>query len=142
MVRVKSAPARHKRKKRLLKRAKGGRGARSKLYRTAVESVRRGEYFSYRDRKAKKRSFRSLWIARINAQVKNYNLSYSKFINGLKRAKVALNRKILAELAVNDKLAFGKLVEIAKKEKPEPRKEKPTIKKHKVAVKKQKKSKK
>ena len=98
----------------VLKKAKGQYGARSKLYRTAKESVQKGMYYSYRDRKGKKRLFRNLWIARINAACREENLSYSKFLNGLKKAKVMLNRKILADLAVNDRKAFGKLVELAK----------------------------
>ncbi len=114
MVRVKYTPARRKKKKKILKIVKGARGGRSKLYRTAREQVKRSLAYSYRDRKAKKRTFRSLWIVRINAQAEKQGLSYNRFINGLKKASVILDRKILADLAVNDEVAFGKLVEIAK----------------------------
>jgi len=88
-------------------------GGRRKLYRTARESVQKGLSYSFRDRKAKKGLFRTLWIARINAACRMHDLSYSKFVNGLKKAKVTLDRKSLAELAVNDKKAFKKLVEVA-----------------------------
>ena len=114
MTKVKFKVAGRKRRKKILKKAKGQFGGRSKLYRTARESVQKGMYYSYRDRKQKKRLFRNLWIARINAGCKADGLSYSKFMNGLKKAKVALNRKILADLAVNDKKAFSELTELAK----------------------------
>jgi len=114
MSRVKFAVASKRRRKRVLKKAKGQFGSRSKLYRTAKESVQKGMYYSYRDRKKKKGSYRRLWITRINAACKAEHLSYSKFISGLKKAKVALDRKILADMAVNDKKAFGKLLSIAK----------------------------
>ena len=114
MARVKFQVASKRRRKKVLKKAKGQFGARSRLYRTAKESVQKGMYYSYRDRKQKKRAFRNLWIARINAACREEKLSYSKFLKGLKKAKVALNRKILADLAVHDKKAFGKLAEIAK----------------------------
>ena len=114
MTKAKFAVASKKRRKRVLKKAKGQFGARSKLIRTAKESVQKGMYYSYRDRKKKKRNYRNLWIARINAACKEGKLSYSKFISGLKKAKVILDRKVLADLAVNDKKAFGKLLEVAK----------------------------
>ena len=114
MTKVKFKVAGRKRRKKILKKAKGQFGGRSKLYRTARESVQKGMYYSYRDRKQKKRLFRNLWIARINAGCKADGLSYSKFMNGLKKAKVTLNRKIMADLAVNDKKAFSKLTELAK----------------------------
>ncbi len=114
MARVKFGVASKRRRKRVLKKAKGQFGGRSKLYRTAKESVQKGMYYSYRDRKQKKRSFRNLWIARINAACRGENLSYSKFLNGLKKAEVALNRKSLAYLAVNDKKGFSKLIDLAK----------------------------
>lgn len=114
MTKVKFAVASGKRRKKVLKKAKGQYGARSKLHRTAKESVQKGMYYSYRDRKQKKRLFRNLWIARINAASRKNGLSYNKFLSGLKKAKLALNRKILADLAVSDKKAFGKLVELAK----------------------------
>ncbi len=115
MARVKYAVASRRKRKRILKRAKGQYGARSRLYRTAKESVARALAYSYRDRKAKKRTFRRLWISRINAACKEHTLSYSRFIKGLRKAKTTLDRKVLAEIAVRDKLGFGKLVEIAKK---------------------------
>lgn len=114
MTKVKFAVASKRRRKKILKRAKGQYGSRSKLYRTAKESIQKGMYYSYRDRKQKKRLFRNLWVARINAASRERGLSYSKFLNGLKKAKVALNRKILADLAVNDRKAFDKLIELAK----------------------------
>jgi len=115
MARVRFAVASRKRRKKVLKKAKGQFGGRSKLFRTAKESVQKGMYYAYRDRKQKKRSFRNLWIARVNAACREEGLSYSKFLNGLKKAKVALDRKILADLAVNDKKGFNKLVDLAKK---------------------------
>ena len=115
MARVKHAPASRRRRKRVLKLAKGQYGARSRLYRTAKESVARALAYAYRDRRAKKRDFRALWITRISAACKEHETSYSKFINGLKKANAAVNRKILADIAVNDKAGFGKLVELSKK---------------------------
>ena len=114
MVRVRYAPARKRKKKRLFKSVKGARGARSKLLRTAKETQKRSMAYSYRDRKVKKRNIRQLWIVRINARLKEKGLSYNKFIAGLKAAKINLNRKILAELAVNDKAAFDAVVETVK----------------------------
>ena len=114
MTKVKWSVASRKRRKKILKKARGQFGGRSKLYRTAKESVQKGMAYSYRDRKAKKRSFRALWIARINAACKAENLSYSRFISALKKAKVNLDRKVLADMAVHDKKAFHKLLEIAK----------------------------
>lgn len=114
MSRVKHAVATRKHRKRVLNAAEGQWGGRHRFYRRAKESVAKGMMYSYRDRKAKKRDFRSLWIVRINAACREYNLSYSRFIQGLKKAKIALDRKILSELAVSDKKAFGKLVEAAK----------------------------
>ena len=114
MPKVKHAVASRRRRKKILKMAKGQYGGRSRLYRTARESVARALVYSYRDRKARKRDFRSLWIIRINAACREYAISYSRFINGLKRAKATINRKILADIAVNDKIGFGKLVELSK----------------------------
>ena len=111
MARVKHAVASRRRHKRILKRAKGQWGSRHRLVRRAMESVAKGMYYSYRDRKRKKRSFRNLWIARINAACREHGLSYSKFISGLKKAKININRKLLAELAASDKRAFKKLVD-------------------------------
>jgi large subunit ribosomal protein L20 len=115
MSRVKYSPARRKRKKRLLKQAKGYYGDRSKQYQQAKRTVIRALVYAYRDRRVKKREFRRLWIARINAACRNAGIKYSQFINGLKKAKIVLNRKVLADLAVRDSKAFKKLVEIAKK---------------------------
>lgn len=104
--------ARHRRKK-VLKLAKGYQGGRSKLYRTAADAVDKSLMYAFRDRKAKKRDFRRLWIARINAGARMNNLSYSKFISGLKRSDIELDRKVLAELAVSDPYAFSRLAATA-----------------------------
>ena len=114
MSRVKHAVATKRHRKRVLKAAEGQWGGRHRFYRRAKESLAKGMMYSYRDRKAKKRDFRSLWIARINAACREHGISYSRFIQGLDKAKILLNRKILSELAVSDKKAFGKLVELAK----------------------------
>jgi large subunit ribosomal protein L20 len=98
----------------VLKLARGYRGARSKLFRSATEAVDRALNYAYRDRRVRKRDFRALWIARINAAARIHGLSYSTLIAGLKRADVTVNRKVLAELAVNDAPAFEQLVEIAR----------------------------
>jgi len=113
MPRAVSGPVKHKRTKKVLKQAKGYRGARSKLYRTAKEAVMKSGLYAYRDRKAKKRDFRRLWIARINAGTKAQGLSYSQFVHGLKESGVIINRKYLSYLATSDEVAFKKLVEIA-----------------------------
>ncbi|NLS45513.1 MAG: 50S ribosomal protein L20 [Firmicutes bacterium] len=113
MPRVKSSPASRSRRKKVLKRAKGFKGARSKVYRRANEAVLKALHYSYRDRRTKKRNFRRLWITRINAAARINGMSYSRFINGLQKAGVAINRKVLAELAVNDQEAFSELVKIA-----------------------------
>jgi large subunit ribosomal protein L20 len=115
MPRVKSSVASRRRRKKILKLAKGYRGGRSKLYRTAKEAVARALQYAYRDRKVKKRDFRRLWIIRINAAARMNGLSYSQFMEGLKKAEININRKILADLAVRDADAFAKLAEIAKK---------------------------
>lgn len=114
MVKVKLAVKRHRKKKRLLKKAEGFWGDRSKQYQQARRTLARAYVFAYRDRKAKKRSFRQLWISRINAACRAKGISYNRFIAGLKKANVLLNRKMLAELALNDEQAFNKLVELAK----------------------------
>lgn len=114
MPRVKKAVASRQRRKKVLKAAKGYRGGRSKLYRTARESVNRALAFAYRGRKLRKRDMRKLWVARINAAARLNGLSYSKFIKGLKEAEITLDRKILAELAVNDAPAFAEIARIAK----------------------------
>lgn len=104
--------ARHRRQK-VLKLAKGFRGGRSKLYRTAAGAVDRALRYAYRDRKVRKRDFRSLWIARINAAVRMYGVSYSKFFHGMKAANIGLDRKVLAELAVSDPQGFARIVRMA-----------------------------
>ena len=114
MSRVKSAVASRRRRKKVLKAAKGYRGAHSKLYRTARESVNRALSFAYRGRKLRKRDMRRLWIARINAAARLNGLSYSKLIKGLKGAKIELDRKSLAELAVNDASVFAEIARVAK----------------------------
>ncbi len=114
MPRAKGGAKTRQRRKKVLKAAKGYFGGRRKLYRTAKETVLRAGAFAYRDRRQKKRLARSLWIVRINAACRELGLSYSNFMNGLKKAGVMLDRKILAELAVNDPAAFAKLAEKAK----------------------------
>ena len=114
MARVKGGVNAKKKHNKILKLAKGYRGARSKQYRIAKQSVMRALASAYAGRKERKRQFRRLWIARINAGTRAEGLSYSKFMNGLKLVGVELNRKVLAELALNDNAAFVKLVELAK----------------------------
>jgi large subunit ribosomal protein L20 len=114
MAKVKHSVATRKRKKRLLKKTKGYWGDRSKQFQQARRSLMHALVYAYRDRRVKKRTFRRLWISRINAACRACGITYSKFINGLKKAKVSLDRKILADLAVKDSQAFKKLVEIAK----------------------------
>lgn len=114
MARVRWSVASRRRRKKVLKKAKGQVGGRSRLYRTAKESVQKGMIYSYRDRKQKKRSFRRLWISRVNAACVEAGISYSAFMNVLKKAKIALNRKMLAELAVADKKGFQEIVKSVK----------------------------
>lgn len=116
MPRVKKGVTAHRRHKKILKLAKGYRGAKSKQFKKANETVMKGLYYARRDRRAKKGEFRRLWIARINAAARINGISYSQLMNGLKKAGVQVNRKILADLAVNDMSAFGKLVDTAKAE--------------------------
>lgn len=113
MPRVKSNVVRLKRKKQILKAAKGAYGGRSKLWKAAKETVERGWVYAYRDRKAKKRDFRKLWIMRINAAARLNGMSYSTFINGIQAAGIEVDRKILADLAVHDAAAFALLAEKA-----------------------------
>jgi large subunit ribosomal protein L20 len=115
MPRVKSNVARLKRKKKVMKLAKGYFGGRSKLWKAAKEAVDRAEKYAYRDRRRRKGDFRRLWITRINAAARLHELSYSRLVNGLKRAGVDINRKVLADLAVHDPTAFEQLAEVAKK---------------------------
>ncbi len=114
MPRVKRGVAARKRRNRILNEAKGYYGARSKLFKTAREAVEHAWRYAYRDRKQRKRTFRALWITRINAAARENGLSYSRLINGLKRADVEVDRKILAQLAVTDPKAFGALADLAK----------------------------
>ncbi|MBR5151942.1 MAG: 50S ribosomal protein L20 [Clostridia bacterium] len=111
MARVKGAMRTRARHKKILKLAKGYRGAKSKLYRTANQAVMKSLVYAYRDRKAKKREFRQLWIARINAATRANGMSYSKFMNGLKQKGIEINRKMLSEIAISDPEAFKKLVD-------------------------------
>ncbi len=114
MARIKRGVTARKRHKKILKLAKGYFGSKSKLFRPANEQVLKSLSYAYRDRKAKKRDFRKLWIARINAAARTNGMSYSRLINGLKQAGVEVNRKMLSELAINDEKAFSQLVEVAK----------------------------
>ena len=114
MPRAKGGPKTRQRRKKVLKKAKGNFGGRRKLFRTAKETLLRAGAFAYRDRRRKKRLARSLWIVRINASCREVGVSYSVFMNGLKKAGVLLDRKILAELATHDPGAFAKLAEKAK----------------------------
>ena len=115
MPRVKRGVQARARHKKVLKQAKGYYGARSRVYRVAVQAVTKAGQYAYRDRRQRKRQFRQLWIARINAASRISGLSYSRFINGLKKASVEIDRKILADIAVFDKATFAHLVEVAKK---------------------------
>ena len=114
MPRATRAAARNKRKKKIFKAAKGYFGGRKNLYRTAKDAVEKGWEHAYRDRKKKKRTFRALWITRINAAAREHDLTYSRFMNGLKRSGIDLDRKVLADLAVRDPDAFTSLAERAK----------------------------
>jgi len=114
MAKIKHSPATRRRKKRLLKKAKGFFGDRSKQYQQASRALMHALKYAYRDRRNKKREFRALWIARINAACRAQGITYSVFMNGLKKSKIALDRKILADLAVKDSQAFKKLVTTAK----------------------------
>lgn len=114
MPRVKRGFKARRRRNKVLNLAKGYRGARSKLFRSATEAVDRALNYAYRDRRVKKRDFRGLWIARINAAARLDGLSYSRLVYGLKKAEVALDRKVLAEIAVTDPVAFSAIVEKAK----------------------------
>lgn len=114
MPRVNHAVATKRRKKKVLKQAKGYWGARSRLFRTAREAVDRAQVYAYRDRRQRKRDFRRLWIIRINAAARRNGLSYSQLIYGLNQAGVAINRKVLADLAVRDPAAFAVVVEQAR----------------------------
>ena len=114
MARIKGAVNAHKKRRKVLKLAKGYWGAKSKQYRAASEQVARSLRYAYEGRKLRKRDFRRLWITRINAAARLNGMSYSTFINGLKKHNIDINRKMLADIAVNDAAAFASLVEIAK----------------------------
>ena len=114
MPRATNAPASRERRKRVLDQAKGYRGRRSKLFRYAKDATMKAKYWSYRDRKTRKRTFRYLWIQRLNAAARANGLTYSRFAEGLKAAGVGLDRKVLADIAVNDANAFKAIVEQAK----------------------------
>lgn len=114
MARVKRGVNAKKRHKKVLKQAKGYYGAKSKLFRTANQAVMKSLNYAYIGRKLRKRDFRKLWITRINAGARLNGMSYSKFINGLKKANIEINRKMLSEMAIHDAVGFSKLVEIAK----------------------------
>ena len=115
MSRVKRGVTKKARHKKILKMAKGYRGRAKNCFRIAIQKVEKALRYAYRDRKARKRDFRALWIQRINAGAREHNLVYSKFINGLKLAKIDLDRKVLSDLAIHDKNTFAKIVEKAKK---------------------------
>lgn len=114
MPRATNAPASRDRRKKILKLAEGYRGSHHRLLKTAVQAVQHAGVYAYRDRKVRKREFRKLWIARINAATRAHGLTYSRFINGLKLAEIDLNRKVLADIAVMDDAAFAQLVELVK----------------------------
>ncbi|CAL4319035.1 50S ribosomal protein L20 [Buchnera aphidicola] len=114
MTRVKRGVFARSRHKKILKKAKGYYGARSRAYRVAIQAVIKAGQYSYRDRRQKKRIFRSLWITRINAAVREKNLSYSSFICGLKKSSIFINRKILSDIAIHDSSAFSKLIQVAR----------------------------
>ncbi len=114
MARVKGGPRRAQRRKRILKHAEGYWGRRKNLHRTAKEAVQRAWVYAYRDRKAKKRVFRRLWITRINAALSNFDISYSRFIYGIKKAGIELDRSVLSEIALHNPETFEELVQTAK----------------------------
>lgn len=115
MPRAKRGFKARRRRNKVLKMAAGYRGGRSKLFRTAQEAVDKALQYAYKDRRLKKRDFRALWTQRISAAAKLAGLSYSKLINGLKKAEILLDRKVLSEIAISDPLGFGKIVDMAKK---------------------------
>ena len=114
MARVKRGVVAHKRHKKILKQAKGYRGARSRVLRVAKQAVTRAGQYAYRDRRQRKRMFRSLWITRINAQARECGITYSRLIEGLTKAAIEIDRKVLADLAMNDKETFNQIAEQAK----------------------------
>lgn len=114
MARVKRGVIAHARHKSVISRARGYSGRRKNVFRVATQAVTKAGQYAYRDRRQKKRQFRSLWIARINAAIREHGMSYSNFINGLNRSSIAIDRKVLADLAVRDKPAFARLAEQAR----------------------------
>jgi large subunit ribosomal protein L20 len=116
MPRAKGGYKTRRRRKKVLHKVKGYYGARSRLYKTATEALDKALLYSYRDRRAKKREFRSLWIVRINAAVRSLGMNYSQFMSGLKKANILLNRKALAEIAYSDPKAFNQIAEAVKKQ--------------------------
>ncbi len=114
MPRARAGAARHRRKVRVLRAARGYRGGRSKLYRTAREAVTRAGVYAFRDRRRRKRDFRTLWVTRLTAACRMRGMAYSRFVCGLRQADVIINRKMLSELAIHDPAAFDKIIEIAK----------------------------
>lgn len=116
MPRAKGGPKTRQRRKKRLKLAKGQYGGRSKLYRTATESVDKGQGYAYTGRKQRKRNFRRLWVARISAAIRERGLTYSRFMNALKHANVQLDRKVLSDMAIKDPAGFDKLTELAKQQ--------------------------
>ena len=114
MAKVKTGSVRRKRRKRILKHSKGYRGGRNNLKRSAVEAVEKGWNYAYAHRRTRKREFRRLWIARINAAARMNGLSYSRFMHGLKKVGIGLDRKALADIAVRDEAGFAKIVELAR----------------------------
>ena len=114
MPKVKTGSVRRQRRRRIMKHSKGYRGGRNNLKRSATEAVEKGWNYAYAHRRARKREFRQLWIARINAAARMHGLSYSRFMNGLKKAGIDLNRKVLADLAVHDEAGFARIAALAK----------------------------
>lgn len=114
MARVKRGVCARKRHKKILKQAKGYYGARSRVFRVAKQAVIKAGQYAYRDRRVKRRNFRTLWIVRINAGVRQQGMTYSRFMNGLKRASIDLDRKVLADLAIFDQVAFQQLIDLSK----------------------------
>ncbi len=115
-MRIKRGFKARRRRKKVLKLAKGFRGGRSKLFRTASDAVDKALMYAYRDRKVRKRDFRQLWIARINAAARMHNLSYSRFMHGLKQANIDLDRKVLADLAISDPAGFAQIAQLASRQ--------------------------
>ncbi len=115
MARVKRGTTTHARHKKIIEQAKGYRGRRKNTFRTAIQAVEKGLQYAYRDRRVRKRNFRALWIQRINAGARQHGMTYGRFINGLKRAGVEMDRKVLADLAAREPEAFKTLVEVAEK---------------------------